>query len=321
MPHPGLLAAYLLVGTDYLKRNRAESRLKARLDEGLAAFNMDERNATTAQDPSDVAISLNTMPVGDGFRLVVIHDANKIPKAVAETIVSYLSNPNPDCVLCLVADSLPRNTRLYKAVAKVGKTAVVDCAPLKAYKIPDHLVRIARGKGIVLDQQAARELQSRTGEDMALLNRQIDTLAELCAQPGHITLADVEQNVARTAEVKPWDLSDALARRDVGAALSLYRYMQDPSHLGLVTLVVRRLRELVCTKALMARGLGEGDIMRELGKQGWQLKPLTQNVRRFSMGELEALLAECAQCERAIKSGADADTAFVELLLSVCTPA
>lgn len=321
MPHPGLLAAYLLVGTDYLKRNRAESKLKARLDQGLAAFNMDERSAATAQDPTDIAISLNTVPVGDGFRLVVIHDANKLPKPVAETIISYLENPNPDCVLLLVADTLARNTRLYKAVARVGKSAVVDCVPLKARDIPNHLMRIAKGKGINLDANAARELLSRSGEDMALLNRQIDTLAQISAQPGRITLEDVEQNVARTAEVKPWDFQDMLASRDAKGTLSLYRHMQDPSHLALVSLVTRRLRELVCAKALSVRGVGEDGIAKELGKQGWQVRPLIKNARRFSMHELEELLAKSARCERGMKSGADPENALIQLLLDVCTPA
>ena len=34
--------------------------------------------------------------------------------------------------------------------------------------------------------------------------------------------------------------------------------------------------------------------------------------------ELEAALASCARCERELKSGSDAETAFVRLVVSIC---
>jgi exonuclease SbcD len=35
-------------------------------------------------------------------------------------------------------------------------------------------------------------------------------------------------------------------------------------------------------------------------------------------GELEGALASCARCERELKSGADAETSFVRLVVSIC---
>ena len=78
-----LLPAYLIVGEDELKSRTALARLKGRLDEGLAAFNLDEHAASSALEAQAVLISLNTLPVGDGFRLVVIERAERISKAVS----------------------------------------------------------------------------------------------------------------------------------------------------------------------------------------------------------------------------------------------
>lgn len=222
---PSLLAAYLVVGGDQLKRETVVARLKNRLDPGLAAFNLDERTASADMDPTDVAISLNTIPVGDGFRLVLIHDANRLPKPVSETIISYLSNPNPGCVLCLVAETLAKNTRLYKAAAKVGKQAVIDCAPPKPRDLPSYVTKHARALGYAMDSRAAQELLSRVGESTLILDRSLKTLGEFCAGSGRITVADVERHVARTAEVKPWEFLDKVAAGDAVRALELYRHM------------------------------------------------------------------------------------------------
>ena len=74
-----------------------------------------------------------------------------------------------------------------------------------------------------------------------MLDRQVGTLAELCAGAGVITRADVERYVTRIAEVKPWDFLDAVCARDAGRALELYGLMQNPSEIALVSMLVGRL--------------------------------------------------------------------------------
>lgn len=313
----GLLPAYLIVGSDDLKRRTAATRLKGRLDQGFAAFNLDERTASSDLEATDLLASLNTLPMGDTFRLVLIDRADKLPKPTSEAIVTYLADPNPACVLCLVAESLPKNTRLYKAVAKVGKKAIVDCTPKKRWELPPQVVRMAAAYGMSMDQQAAAELVSRVGESTTMIDAQLKVLAELCSDTRTITIADVERNITRIAEVKPWDFLDAVCARDAAKALGLYHLMQNPSQVALCSLLTGRVRELLCAKSLDARGQGAA-LASELGKQAWQVKSHQGWARRFAAGELEHALVACAACERALKSGTDADVAFTELVVGIC---
>ena len=310
-----LLPAYLVVGEDELKRNTAVERLKGRLEEGFVAFNLDELTASPDLDPTAVAISLNTVPFGSGFRLVLIHDANKLAKAVSETIVSYLENPNPGCVLCLVASSLAKNTRLYRAVNGVGKQAVIDCTPPKAYKLPDYVMRHARALRIDIDAAAAAELVSRVGDNTTMIDRQLVTLGELCSGRC-VRVEDVETYVARTAEVKPWECLDKAVAGDARRALELYRNMKNASEVVLTSLLTRKLREVICARAFIDRGRANG-VLEELGRPEWQLRNSMQSARRYTMERLEACLMACAECELGLKSGADPETTFLKLLLFV----
>ena len=314
----GLLPAYLIVGADDLKRRQATTRLKGRLDQSFSAFNIDENVAASDLEAQDIISSLNTLPLGDAFRLVMIERADKLPKPVSEAIIVYLKDPNPACVLCLVAESLPKNTRIYKAVAKVGNKAIVDCTPKKRWELPPLVVRMARAYGVTMDQNAATELVSRVGESTTMLDTQLKVLSEYCRDAGVITVADVERHVVRTAEVKPWDFLDAVSQRDAAKALTLYRLMQNPSQVALCSLLTGRLRELICAKALDARGQGSA-LASELGKQAWQVKNHLGWSRRFAAGALERGLIACAQCERALKSGSDPDVTFTELVVTVCS--
>lgn len=312
-----LLPAYLIVGADELMRKRAVTRLKGYVDESLAAFNLDERTSSADMEPTDLIASLNTMPMGSPVRLVIVNAADKLPKPVSEAIITYLADPNPGCTLALVADALAKNTRLYKAVKKVGDKAVIECVPKKRYELPEHVQKMARPFGITIARDAAAELVSRVGESTVMLETQLRTLAGICRDAGHITVEDVTRHVARVAEVKPWDFLDAISERDLERSLDYYRLLRSGSALGLLSLVTTRVRELVCARSLVARGDARG-IAGALGKQEWQVKNYARWVRRFGDGELEALLGRCAECERGLKSGADQDATMLGLILSMC---
>ena len=120
MSETGLLPAYLIVGTDGVKRDHAVSRMKARLEKsGMVEFNLDERDMTKDPDIESIIGSLNTFPMGSEFRLVILDGCSKLAKAVSEPLVEYLASPSPTTVCLVIADSLAKNTRLYKAIAKI----------------------------------------------------------------------------------------------------------------------------------------------------------------------------------------------------------
>ena len=313
----GLLPAYLIVGSDELKAKEAVSRLRKRLEPGFEDFNLDERVASSDLEAQDLLSSLNTLPFGSGFRLVLVTSADHLPKPVSEALVSYLADPNQNTVLCLVAEKLAKTTRLYKAVAKVGERSVIDCSPAKRWDLPKRVARMAQVRGMRIDEAASNELIARVGESTTMLDQQIGTLTELCRASGVITRADVERYVTRIAEVKPWDFLDAVCARDARRALELYYLMQSPSEIALVSMLVGRLRELVCAQSLAGRGQG-ASLASELGKQAWQIKNHQRWASRFKTGELAEALSSCARCDRALKTGADARTAFTALVLGIC---
>ena len=313
----GFLAAYLVVGSDELKAKEVVGRLKRRLEPGLEEFNLDERVANGELEASELMSSLNTLPFGTGFRLVLVHDADRLPKEASEALITYLKDPNPGCVLCLVSQKLAKTTRLYKAVAQVGKQAIIDCAPATRRELPQRVMRMAKVKGIRMDSRAAERLMALVGESTTMLDTQVGTLAELCRAAGVITQADVDRYVTRIAEVKPWELMDALSARDGRRALELYEMMQNPSEIALVSMTAARLRELICIKSLVARGQANM-AAQTLGKQDWQLRNHKTWAQRFSARELTDALAACAWCDRSLKSGADPKTTFVALVLGIC---
>lgn len=314
-----LLPAYLIVGADELKRDAAVRRLRSRVPADMADFNLDELDGASLQEPGQLISSAQTMPFCADFRLVIVNGAGELAKPVSEAVVSYLADPNPQCVLCLVAEKLAKNTRLYKAVAKVGPHSVIDCAPLKRWELPPYVVKLAQRRGLSMDNAAAQELVERVGESTVALDNQIATLAQLVGDAGRITLADVEANVAQIAEVSPWAFADAVCERNAPRAMEMLNLMKAPSLVFLHSVLVGRLRELICAKSLDARGAASG-LARELGRQSWQVKNHVRWSRAFGEEELVELLGRAAVCERALKGSQDSEAAFARFVLAMASP-
>lgn len=312
-----LLSAYLVVGTDELKSRAAQTRLKGRLEQGYEAFNLDERVADKDLVPEELLSSLNTLPVGGGLRLVFVTEAEQLAKPTSEAIIKYLEDPNPGCVLCLVAAALAKSTRLYKAVAAVGPRAVIDCTPKKGRGLVPVIQRMAQSQRMRMGGEAAEELLGRVGESTTMLESQVRSLAALKASTGEITLQDVREHIARTAEVKPWDFLDAVSARGFARAIELYGLMGKPSQIALVSLLEVRLRELACARSLELRGEAS-QLAKTLGRPPWALRGHLGWARRFGSGELERSLVACARCERELKGGRDVETSFLRLVSMIC---
>lgn len=314
-----LLPAYLIVGADELKRDAAVRRLRSRVPADMADFNLDELDGASLEEPGQLISSAQTMPFCADFRLVIVNGAGELAKPVSEAVVSYLADPNPQCVLCLVAEKLAKNTRLYKAVAKVGPHSVIDCAPLKRWELPSYVVKLAQKRGLSMDNAAAQELVERVGESTVALDNQIATLAQLVGDADRIILADVEANVAQIAEVSPWAFADAVCERNAPRAMEMLNLMKAPSLVFLHSVLVGRLRELICAKSLDARGAASG-LARELGRQSWQVKNHVRWSRAFGEEELVELLGQAAVCERALKGSQDSEAAFARFVLAMASP-
>ena len=314
-----LLPVYLINGEDALKRDAVMKRLRERLSKmGDLSFNSDVfEGAEFTGD--DVVNACNTIPFASDVRLVEVRGVDNLKKADSEPIVAYLDAPCESTVLALVAEKLAKNTRLYKAVAKHGKAAVIDCAPPKARDLPKLVRSMAVGHGVTFSEGAAATLVSLIGENTVHLDAEIKKIALAHTGTAAVGEQEVLQLVRRTAEAKPWDFVNAFAARDTARCLLLLQRMR-----------TARLRELICAKSMAARGnttpralaaalTDYAKIANEKArpKQDWQVRDHVSCACRFTADELRAALISARNTEQAMKSGADPDAAFREWVVGV----
>lgn len=309
-----LLPAYLVVGEDALKRSTVLERLRKRMSSmGDLSFNSDSFDASSCT-ANDVVAACNTIPFASPVRLVELGNVDKFAKADSELLVSYLKSPAASTVLAISADKLAKNTRLYKAIEKLDKSAIIDCTPPKAYEFPKLVRSMAPTHGVTITERAAALLVEYVGTDTVHLDAELKKLALAHQGRDPINETEVRSFVSRTSEVKWWDFIDAMSERNLAKALNLLAKMPSTTPYELLPRCVNRIRDLMCAQSLSSRS-SIGTLAKELGLRDWQVKNYAQWSRRFTPGELRAGLVSARDAERKMKSGTDPSTAFNDWLL------
>lgn len=310
------LPAYLVVGEDELKRTTVLKRLHERISAlGDLNFNYDEFEGASASGESIVG-ACNTIPFASDLRLVEVKGVEKLPKAASEQVIEYLQAPSQSTVLALEAEKLAKNTRLYKAVAALGKSAVIDCTPMKRKELPKTIRSMAVGYGVTFTEGAAHKLVELVGENTVRLDTEVKKIATAHRGNDPVNESEVISLVARTSEVKPWEVTDAFSARDTSKCLLLFQRMPDKSSYAVMPRIVQRIRELIGVQSFLSRG-NTSELVRFLKIPEWKVSHYTTWARNFTNNELREALCLALDTERAMKSSSDPDKYFVDWLLHI----
>jgi DNA polymerase III subunit delta len=291
-----LRPAYFLTGTDRPKIGRALRRLRSRFgDEAV------EMLVADAASGEDVTAALNSLGLFGAGRLVIVQGVERWKKADHDALAAYLDDPAPGTVLALVADEPPKEGALAKLIsAKAGEVLAYD---VPKPKDPSVWVRGEFARlGAQATDDAARRLVEIAGDDVALLEQEVEKLATW-AGGEQIGPREVEQLAVPVHESPAWALSDAWGSRNVGEVLAACESELDKGTEPFLVAVrlagqvglVRR------AQALAAEGLGAREIAGRLKKHEFPIRKALGHAERYSRDELDAALVRLAELDAALK--------------------
>ncbi|MDR2492688.1 MAG: DNA polymerase III subunit delta [Coriobacteriales bacterium] len=318
-PKP-LLPAYLFVGTDELKRSMLLKRLMGRIEEHCdIALNSASFDAAQVKAPDEVIDACNTMPFASPLRLVLVKNADKAAKPLADALIAYLAGPSDTTVLVATADKLAKNSRLLSAVKKIDPRAVIDCAEKKRSELPSLVQGMAGSRKVGMTLEAAAYTIEQVGTSTIALDSAVEKLVGYVTALGRdsITKGDVKAVVAKSVGQAPWEMLDAFAARQTGRCLELAHDLEGESPQYLFSLIIARLRDLMTAKAYATRGIqGDQALASAMKRPDWQCRRLAQAARSYTAPELRALLALAADTDKRMKSGHDAQLLLSEFILA-----
>lgn len=253
----------------------------------------------------------------DERRVVLVEDAG----AVSDP--AFLREVPADVPLVLLHEgALPAargrgGSPLSAVVRELGGSAE-EFRPLDEGEVERWLASRAVARGLSLATAAVRELARAIGADLERGEHELDKLAAY-AGAASITAEDVRALVAGAIESDVFDLTNAVVRRDVRAAVRMLERVLDSGEppQRLIGLLVWQFRALLVASGART----ERDLERAARETG--LSPVAlQRARRYAgLRPAEAARAyeTLYEVDLAIKSGrADARTALQLAVLDLC---
>jgi DNA polymerase-3 subunit delta len=177
--------------------------------------------------------------------------------------------------------------------------------------------------GGTIERPAADALAFAVGDDLRLLNSEIEKLVIYVGHEQPIAPADVELMVPYAGTANVFVMVDAIGRRDGRAALHMLHKLLDEgaAPLYLLSMIVRQFRILIQVKDLSSQGLAASTIAKQAGLHPFVAEKAGRQAMNFSMGQLEMIYARLLETDLAIKTGQTEEVLALDTLVAaLCGP-
>jgi DNA polymerase-3 subunit delta len=326
---------YIFHGDEEFTRSEEVAKMRARIvSDGMGDLNitvLDGRKVSL----EEVVAACSALPFLAERRLVIVEGflqrfgpreraGNKSEAAaesdLADKLLAFLPYLPPTTRL-LFLENAPLSLRnpILKAAQETKGAYIREFKVSAEGELQTWVQRRAAEKGSSLSREAASLLVSFTGQDLRLLDQELEKLAAYASYIRSITEDDIRLLVTPTYEDDIFALVDAFGLRDqVNAMRQLQQLLANGANdLYLLTMIARQFRQILSVKDLAEEGgLGPKEIGRELRiTHGFIVEKLLRQGRHFSLEELEAILRRILEADQAIKTGRIEGQLALELLV------
>jgi DNA polymerase-3 subunit delta len=317
----GPLPAVLLVhGGEPLLLEDAVTRVTTALfpDGAAASLSREVLDAREAGPDAIVRAAL-TLPFLAERRLVVARGVEALGSRPPQSLVDYVTAPNPSTVLLLAAGE--ELAAAHWLVEAVPAAAVVRIPRPTGRSVVAALRDQAGARGYEITAEALTLLVALVGEDLTTLVGEMEKAA-LSAGPGNrrVTADDVRAIVGEHRLRHIFDLTRALERRDRGAALVLLGALLDAGEepLGVLGMLAREARTVWQAQAELGRGRAPEDVARTLRRPPPAASALVALAGSLSPEAAVRRLRRCWEVERGLKSGSPPRPELTLLVSDLC---
>jgi DNA polymerase-3 subunit delta len=298
---------YLLYGPEVLLKERFFQDVIVRLlPPGLRDLNLEVLHGD-ATDPADLVARCRTLPVLAPRRVVLVRGAERLSASAWSALETALAPPSEStCLFLLLATERDRLEGPAKRFAETVPGAVaLAFAPLREGDARTWLREEARRLGKRLTPEAAGLLVSLLGPDAQRLAAELEKLTLFIGEGEQVEAQTVEALVGEERVRRIFELADAVASRDLEAALHLSRRLLalGESPLALLGMLARQLRLLLRAQEALAAGKRGADLARGLGVQAFLGPRLEAQARQASPAWAEAGLKRLVRLDAELKGG------------------
>lgn len=309
-------ALHLITGDEFLRRGKIKALLDSLIPEELRTTNL-IRIYPEDLDWAALLAQAGTPSLLGGDQVFWVSQVERMKKEDWAPLEAYLKTAtgHPSAYFIFEGDALPKTHALIKLAERFGRYVHLEARPGESNR--DLWREKLKRAGKTLTPGAWRALEERFGGAMRLLDSCLDQLI-VYSDVSIIDEQTVENLAVRFLKYEPFDLTDALASRDVPRALSIFRYFFElegdmPSAIGLLHWQLKRIWQ---AKKLVTGGADSHQVARAIGIAPYRLNAFLAQVKKFELAAVERFLDELWRLDWDAKTGGSEPVIALETFLA-----
>ena len=181
-------------------------------------------------DLDQVLAAARQFPMMAERRLVLVKEAQELrewkSKDKLEKLAAYADNPVSSTVLVLVHRNKMPDKRLG-AVKRIQQAGVVfQSSKIRDYKLPEWIEGFVQSKGRRISPRTAQVMAEYLGNDLKKVAGELEKLFIALPEGGEVSDTLIEQHIGISKEYNIFELTGALAEKDVGRVTRIVQYMR-----------------------------------------------------------------------------------------------
>ena len=235
-----------------------------------------------------------------------------------EELAALLANGTGETILVFFVQNVDKRRKINKYLEKAG--VMVEFPPLKgaalARWIRDELSRESRQ----IDEKALTVLVQRSGDNLALLKKELEKLVTCLGEEKTIDCSLVEKLVPENAQGSIFKLVDELGQKNAAGALNHLHMMrqQNEPPLRILAMVIRHFRLLYRASLLRQEGLTTAKIPATLQVPPFVAGKLLEQLPNFPGNSLPSIFNMLKEIDLTIKTGRlSGEEALEQLILKL----
>lgn len=279
-------------------------------------------------------------------KLIVAREAKPLLKGGSKALVELLDNTPPGNTLCFFTDKIDGRTTFARRLKKEG--AIVDCKRLYSQQssfretsrggglseVASWTLTRARSQGLRLDPEAAAFLTTLTGNNLFVVDSELEKLQLSRAGDKTFTVSDIEEVTGMSALHTPFDLWEQVQAGRIAEALATLnvilrngmrsrdgKLVTDPPGIAALLLAIFRngVRQAAAAFVLRHESKNDEEIKEATGvRNPYAFKKTMQYASTFTAPKYLDLHHTLLTAERKIKRmGLDTRTVLEEAVILI----
>lgn len=268
---------------------------------------------TTSAD--DIISLAETYPMFGNKRLILLKNAEKLPRNELKAFEKYFQSPSSfTCLVFQFNDSKGMENTNNENIFIVDTT--VDKNNLHSA-----IREIAADYGHEITKEAVLRLTSLLGENLQDIKTEIEKLSLYAAEKKKIDANDVERITEKIKFENIFQLLNAIAKKDkkntLRALLDLESKNEDP--VSILNMLSWRFRLIWRVKELIEKRLTRDEILREVKISSGALYYTQEQAKNLTYGEIREIMKSLYQVDKKLKTSyVPGHQILTKLVLEMC---